>query len=153
MIRGFFVALLALAASAQPATSEVSLEDVLLDARGVGAAWDIVEEAPSDAAADPDLREWGVRNVRARHYTRSLAAAAQVCSIEVWAFESVAQAKVAQLNLSYPQWQISREGSLLFLVRALTRSPGDPPRRAVFADCEQLAKRTRARVSTVMPSD
>ena len=153
MVRGLFLAFFALAASAQPAASEVPLEHVLLDARGVGTDWDIVEEAPTDAGADPNLREWGVRNVRARHYTRSSAATVQVCSIEVWDFKSVAQARVAQLNLSYPQWQITREGTLLFLVRALTRSPGDPRWRAVFAACEQLADKTRARAATLTPSD
>jgi hypothetical protein len=153
MARGLYLALLALAASAQPAASDALLERVLLDGGDLGTAWDIVEEAPTDAGADPDLHSWGVRHVRARHYTRGSAATAQVCSIEVWAFESVAQARVAQQNLSYPQWQITREGSLLFLVHALTRSPGNPPRRAVFTDCEDLAERTRARASTFTPSD
>jgi hypothetical protein len=126
------------------------LERSLLNAGAVGVEWDIVEEAVVDAAGDPDLVEWGVRAQRTRHYTRRSSAGEQVCSIELWVFASAGQAGLAHASFAYPDWQILREGPLLVMTRSLTRAPGVPPRRALFADCEALGERTRARAAGLL---
>ena len=122
------------------------LEQVLLPEYAVG-GWDVVREAPGDPRSDPDLVRWGVRAQQARHYTRYAGPRVQVCSVEIWAFDSEQRARVAEANFAYPDWQIAREGALLLLVRGLTQTRGEPPRRGVFADCELLSRRVRTRAA------
>lgn len=122
--------------------------DALLTAREVGPRWDVVEEVPGSPERDPDLVAWGVRAMRARHYTRSRGGSSEVCSIEIWDFESEAAASAAEAGMAYPGWQFSRAGTLLIMVRALRLTPGMRPRRDVFEDCRDLGDRTtRAAVS------
>ena len=104
-----------------------------------------MKEAPGDPKQDPDLVRWGVREQHARHYTRDSSGVVQVCSIEVWGFESVPAARMARANFAYPGWQITREGSLLLMIRGLTRTPGERSRRGVFAACQELGERVRER--------
>ena len=152
MLRAFGFALLALSAGAGASADGDSplsgrrLEQVLLPAHAVG-GWDVVREAPGDPRGDPDLVRWGVRAQRARHYTRYAGPRVQVCSLEVWAFESDLRARAAQANFAYPDWRITREGALLLMARGLTQSRGEPPSRGVFADCELLARRVRTRAA------
>ncbi len=127
------------------ASAAADPEQVLLDARELGRGWDVVREAPVDPSRDPDLRGWGVREQHARHYTRDRHGSIQVCSVEVWAFGSIAQASAAERGFRYPDWQISRVGSLLVMVRGLTRTRGRRPQHGVFPDCDEIGSRIRAR--------
>jgi len=158
MIHACLLALLVIAAGAEPARSaspaggadpslERLLERVLLTADEVGAAWDVVEESPTPTERDPDLVRWGVRAQRARHYTRQTGGVVQVCSIDVWGFASVALAREAHENFAYPDWRISRVGSILIMSRGLTWTLGEPARRGVFADCQELGERVRERAA------
>jgi hypothetical protein len=124
---------------------KLRLEEVLPAAAQVRVAWDVVNEAPSDPKKDPDLVRWGVRAQLARHYTRHSSGAVQVCSMEAWRFEDISKARTAHENFAYPGWKMIREGSLLLMLRGLTRMPGEPSRRGVFAACHELGERARAR--------
>ncbi len=154
MISRTTVALLSVLSAAAPALGDPSpplfLERSLLDAGEAGSEWSVVEETPVDTAGDPDLVEWGVRAQRTRHYTRRSPSGEQVCSIELWSFASVAQADVAHVHLAYPDWQILREGPLLVMIRSLTRAPGVPPRRTLFADCAAMGEKVRARAAGML---
>ncbi len=136
-------------AGGAPPPSGSRLEQVLLPAHAVG-GWDVVREAPGDPRRDPDLVRWGVRAQRARHYTRYAGPRVQVCSVEVWAFESDRHARAAEANFAYPDWRIAREGALLLMVRGLTQTRGEAPRRGVFADCELLGRRVRTRAARLV---
>lgn len=124
-------------------------ESALLTADEVGLGWEIVREAPTDPARDPDLVRWGVREQHVRHYTRSRYGMAEVCSVEVWDFASTEQARAAEAGFQYPDWQISRAGMLLVMVRGLVRDRElkRPPVRGVFPDCDAIGSRIRARAS------
>ena len=135
-------------AMAVPAAAEPA-EDVLLSERDLGGAWQIVREAPEDASADPDLVAWGVRARRTRHYTRDERGTARVCSIEVWAFRSEAQARAAGQGFAFPHWEIARERTLLVMVRGLTRPRGQRPQRGIFPACRALGNRVRARAAAL----
>ncbi len=155
MLRALGFALLALILAAgapadgAPSSSGSRLEQVLLPAHAVG-GWDVVREAAGDPRSDPDLVRWGVRAQRARHYTRYAGPRVQVCSVEVWAFESDRRARAAEANFAYPDWRIMREGALLVMVRGLTQTRGEAPRRGVFADCELLGRRVRTRAARLV---
>jgi hypothetical protein len=151
MPRAFALCLLAAAGlSGAPAAAQgPTLDWVLPSATEVGAGWDVVKEAPSDPKGDPDLVRWGVRAQRARHYTRDVYGAVQVCSIEVWAFEGPGLAHAAYQGISYPEWKFALEGSLLLMVRGLTHPRGAPPRRGVFDACGRLGERVRARAARI----
>jgi hypothetical protein len=140
------LATLVLAFSAQVAgASAADPERALLDAPEVGIGWEVVREAPSDPRRDPDLRGWGVREQHVRHYTRDLRGRIQVCSVEVWAFDSIAQAGAAEKGFQYPDWEISRTGSLLVMARGLVRTRGRRPSRGVFPECGAIASRILVR--------
>lgn len=109
--------------------------------------WEVVEEAVLDPADDPDLRRWGVRVQRTRHYTRNGAAGVQVCSIEIWGFETEQQAALGHASIDYRGWRFAREGPLLLMTRGLTRPRGGPRRWEVFPDCATLAGRARERAA------
>jgi len=130
-----------LAADASP---EQRLEWALLDERDVRPGWEIVGEVPSDPTQDADLVEWGVVAQRTRHYTRRASGASQVCSIELWAFENEARARLAHQNFEFPDWRIDRLGDTLVMLRAVTLR-GNEANRAIFPDCAKLGAIVRAR--------
>ena len=139
MLRALGVVLLALiggigaSADGAPSSPASRLDQVLLPAAAVG-GWDVVREAPGDPRSDPDLVRWGVRAQRARHYTRYAGPRVQVCSIEVWAFDSDQRARAAEANFAYPDWRFARAGSLLLMSRGLTQAKGRAPQRGLSAD-------------------
>jgi len=125
---------------------EQRLEWALLEASDVRPGWEIVNEAPEDPRQDADLVEWGVTAKRSRHYTRNLAGRSQVCSVELWAFENVARARLAEQNFEFPDWTIEREGDTLVMVRAVTLA-GALTDRTIFPDCEKLGNIVRTRAA------
>lgn len=129
------------------ALSGLRLEQVLLGEDDVGSDWAVVGETPIEPIRDPDLLGWGVRTQRARHYTRQSNGSGQVCSIEIWAFEDTALARAAHENFAYPDWQIDREGSLLVMLRALTRGGENQQNRKLFAACLKLGEEVRVRAA------
>jgi hypothetical protein len=106
--------------------------------------WELVSEAPVDPRQDPDLVRWGVRAQRTQHYTRHRGNTIQVCSVEVWAFDSDEHARTAQANVAFPGWRIEREASLLLMTRGVTRTAGRVARRGLFPDCSRLADHARS---------
>lgn len=136
-------------ADGAPSSPASRLDQVLLPAAAVG-GWDVVREAPGDPRSDPDLVRWGVRAQQARHYTRYAGPRVQVCSVEVWAFDSDQRARAAEANFAYPDWRIVREGALLLMLRGFTQTRGEPPRRGVFAECELLGRRVRTRAARLV---
>ena len=125
---------------------EQRLEWALLDQGDVRFGWEIVPEEPEDPSKDADLVEWGVVAKRARHYTRKSGSASQVCSVELWAFESDARARLAHQNFEFPDWRIDRKGDTLVMLRAVTLRR-DTAERTIFPDCEKLGKIVRARAA------
>ncbi len=125
---------------------EQRLQWMLPDQADVRLDWEIVEEVPQDPTKDAELVEWGVVAQRTRHYTRSSGSDSQVCSVELWAFESDARARLAHQNFEFPDWRIDREGDTLVMLRAVTvRS--DTTERTIYPDCEKLGKIVRARAA------
>ena len=120
------------------------LEWSLLDESNIYPGWEIVNEAPEDPSQDVDLVEWGVVAQRARHYTRNSDGASQVCSVELWAFENEARARLAEQNFEFPDWKIDRQGDTLVMLRAVTLR-GDVAKRSIFPDCEKLGNIVRTR--------
>lgn len=121
--------------------------DVLPGARDVGRRWELLDEAPVDTAADADFVEWGVRSVRARHYTRTRAGTTEVCSLEVWGFARDELARRAHAEIRYPDWEFALVGSSLVMARGLRARPGQPPHRGVFDDCRDLWKQACERAA------
>lgn len=121
-----------------------SPEAILPSASEVAGRWSIVEETPADLTTDPDLAGWGVRAQRARHYTRNSVDGAQVCTVEVWIFETESSARWAAERFEYPQWKIERSGPVLVLYHAVTLSERGALRR-IFGDCQHLGEATLAR--------
>jgi len=141
----------ALAAEAKPDPSELSspeqrLQWTLPDQADVRTDWEIVEEAPQDPTKDPDLVEWGVVAQLTRHYTRPSGSDSQVCSVELWAFENEARARLAHQNFEFPDWRIDREGDTLVMLRAVTLR-GEMINRTIFPDCEKFGGVVRARAA------
>jgi hypothetical protein len=131
---------------AEISSPEQRLEWALLEERDVRPGWEVVNEMPEDPSKDPDLVEWGVVAKRARHYTRKSGSASQVCSVELWAFENDARARLAHQNFEFPDWRIDRKGDTLVMLRAVTvRS--DTTERTIYPDCEKLGKIVRARAA------
>jgi hypothetical protein len=125
---------------------EQRLEWALLDRSDVRSGWEIVNEMPEDPSKDADLVEWGVVAKRARHYTRKAGSASQVCSVELWAFENDARARLAHQNFEFPNWKIDRKGDTLVMLRAVTLR-GEAAERTIYPDCEKLGKIVRARAA------
>jgi hypothetical protein len=139
------------AEEATPDLGEISspaqrLEWALPEERDVRPGWEVVNEMPEDPSKDPDLVEWGVVAKRARHYTRKSGSASQVCSVELWAFENDARARLAHQNFEFPDWRIDRKGDTLVMLRAVTVR-GDTTERTIYPDCEKLGKIVRARAA------
>jgi len=122
------------------------LEWALLDERNIYPGWEIVNETPEDPSKDVDLVEWGVIAKRARHYTRNSDGESQVCSVELWAFENEARARLAEQNFEFPDWRIDRQGDTLVMLRAVTLR-GDLAKRTIFPDCEKLGNIVRTRAA------
>jgi hypothetical protein len=135
-----------------PAALGATLERLLPEAHELAGRWEVVHEAAADPPADPDLREWGVRAVRARHYTRTGSDGVQVCSVELWAFETPASATRALAEIDYPSWRFAREGAVLVMVRGLTRPRRAPDRWEVFAECRALSDAIQRRVAESDPA-
>jgi len=127
-------------------TPEKRLEWALLSERDVRPNWEVVEEMPEDPTRDADLVEWGVVAQRTRHYTRQSGGASQVCSIELWAFENTARARLAEQNFAFPDWRIDRRGDTLVMLRAVTVRQ-DQTDRTIYPDCEKLGVSVRARAA------
>jgi hypothetical protein len=127
------------------------LEQLLLASSDISADWSVVGETPIDPTRDPDLLRWGVRAQRSGHYTRSSNGAVQVCSIELWAFEDTPHARMAHENFAYPNWQIEREGPVLVMLRALTRTDGNQEDRTLFSACLKLGEQVRVRAERFAP--
>ncbi len=125
---------------------EQRLQWTLPDQGDVGRAWEIVEEMPQDPKKDEDLVEWGVVAQRTRHYTRQSGDASQVCSVELWAFENDARARLAQQNFEFPDWNIDRRGDTLVMLRAVTNRNATTV-RTIYPDCEKLGKLVLARAA------
>lgn len=126
--------------------------DVLLEAHEIP-GWEVTAEASVTGAMDPDLREWGVREKRVRHYSRDHRGRIQVCSVELWEFESEGQATAAAAGFSYPGWRIDAIGRDLVMVHGLVRvgiRPGGKgiAQRGVFQECERIGARVRDRASS-----
>jgi hypothetical protein len=141
----------ALVAEEKPDPSEISspeqrLQWTLPDQADVRLDWEIVEEAPQDPTKDPDLVEWGVVAQRTRHYTRPSGSDSQVCSVELWAFENEARARLAHQNFEFPDWRIDRKGDTLVMLRAVTLR-GEMVNRTIFPDCEKFGEIVRARAA------
>jgi hypothetical protein len=139
------------AKEATPDPAEISspvqrLEWALLDQSDVRSGWEIVNEMPEDPKKDADLVEWGVVAKRARHYTRKSGSDSQVCSVELWAFENDARARLAHQNFEFPDWRIDRQGDTLVMLRAVTLR-GDLAKRTIFPDCEKLGNIVRTRAA------
>ena len=73
-----------------------------------------------------------MREQHVRHYTRDRAGRIQVCSVEIWSFESQRQAESAHAGFRFPGWKIDRVGRLLVMVRGLVQGRGMGPKRGVF---------------------
>lgn len=123
------------------------LERAFLAARELGHGWDVVREAPGDPSRDPDLVGWGVREQQVRHYTRDRLGVLQVCSVEIWRFASLEQARAAHAGFHYPGWKISRTGTLLVMLHGLSRPWGQVETRGVFAECGAIGSRILERAS------
>jgi hypothetical protein len=135
-----------------PSTRPRNLEELYLPARSAGGSghWEVVKEAPVDAAADPDFLRWGVREKQVRHYThRNSAGLVRVCSVELWAFDSEGQARIAKENLSFPNWRFERRGPVLVMLHAVSRERGESAGHGVFPECERLGARIAARAETL----
>lgn len=139
------------ASRGEPAALEgsfASLAELFVPAREAGAAgvWEAVKEAPEDPSQDPDLRRWGVREKRVRHYThRDSSGRVRVCSVELWRFEHEGSASIARDNLSYPNWRIERGGDVLVMLHAVSRERGERASHSVFSECAALGRRIAAR--------
>ncbi len=125
---------------------EQRLQWTLPDQGDVSLNWEIVEETPQDPTKDADLVEWGVVAQRTRHYTRNSLGASQVCSVELWAFENDARARLAHENFEFPDWRIDRRGDTLVMLRAVTIG-NETTQRTIYPDCEKLGKIARARAA------
>jgi hypothetical protein len=123
--------------SGAASSPEKRLEWALLDASDVRPRWEVVNETVEDTAKDADLVEWGVVAKRARHYTRGSVGESQVCSVELWAFQNEARARLAHENFKFPDWRIDRKGDTLIMLRAVTVR-GNAAKRTIFSDCEKL---------------
>ena len=122
------------------------LEWALVEERDVRPGWEVVNEVPEGPKEDPDLVEWGVVAKRTRHYTRKSGSASQVCSVELWAFENDARARLAHQNFEFPDWRIDRKGDTLVMLRAVTLR-GGTTERTIYPECEKLGKAVRARAA------
>lgn len=109
------------------------------------AAWEVVGEAPESAAADPELRAQGLRGSQARHYTRARGPVSEVCTVELWLFESAAQAAAAGAAFEREDWYRGVEGELLVLAHGVRLERQVGSRAGLVPGCTALAEATRER--------
>jgi len=128
------------------------LDRTWVPAESIGAGWEVTREAPGEPARDPDLVGWGVRAQQARHYSRHSRGVVEVCSVEIWEFASVGQARAAEAGFVYPDWHFARAGSLLLMSRSLVQARGRAPQRSLSADCVRIGERIRARAAQLFGS-
>jgi Domain of unknown function (DUF4124) len=116
-------------------------------ATALGPDWEIVEEAPSDPAGNPDLWAQGVRTLAARHYTRGRGRTAQACSLEIWAFVSAEAAKSTLAVYAPEGWQMALHRNLLLQLHGVTLELGAAPRKGIAPECASLLSLATARIS------
>jgi hypothetical protein len=116
-----------------------ALEALFPAARALGPAWETVEEAPEDSAGDPDLVSAGVTAIHALHYTRQVTGGARVCSGEIWAFGSTAQARHASAGNERAGWRIAVLGNLWVMVRGVRFQRGRSLDPGLLPECHRLA--------------
>jgi len=129
------------------APSQAGFSEFFVPPSSLAGGWEIVSEMPVTVTDDPDLVRWGVQESETRHYTRHRDRRVEVCSVEIWAFSSGAQARNASEDFEYPNWAIEREGSHLVMLRGRRWDRGDAPRAGVFPACAEIGRRIRMRVS------
>jgi len=128
------------------AASAASLDAAFLSETDVAGRWEIVNEAPEDPSQDPDLVRWGVVAKRARHYTRDEQGVVRVCSVELWGFSGEGHARLGKSRISYPDWHFERHGSVILMLRGLSKPRGGKGMRGVFPDCRRLGEYIAARL-------
>jgi hypothetical protein len=132
------------------ADDEVGMSMWFLSDEAAGGGWEGVRERSTDPALDPDLRSWKVRAQGARHYSRQGADGIEVCSVEIWAFESESAARNAEQGFAYPGWRFDRQGHLLVMLRGMRWARDGSSRNGLFPECLQLGDRTLARVAALL---
>lgn len=138
------------AASLQPVPSPAGVAEILVRPAELAGGWESISEAPIVAAEDPDLQRWGVSERETRHYTRHRGRHVEVCSVEIWAFVSEAQARTALEGFAYPNWAIEREGSLLVMLHGRRFDVGETPRLDVSSACREIGRLVRLRASRLL---
>lgn len=124
---------------------------VLLPTRELARSWEVMDEPARDPRRASDLRQWGVRARRVRHYAlQGAPGSSRVCSVEVWAFRNAGHAGAARRMFARAGWRIEREGPLLLLVHGVTLTLGEPAQRGLFPACRTLADRSRARAGRLL---
>jgi hypothetical protein len=123
------------------------LGEIFVPDRAVLGSWEVVREAPSNPARDPELHAAGVRAVQARHYTRSRGPISQVCSVEIWRFDDGERAAHAAQRIEIPRWRFLQRGNLLISLRAVTLEREVGSRSGLFPDCHRLGERTGERAA------
>ena len=113
--------------------------------RALGPGWETVAEAPADPLADPDLRGAGVRTAHSLHYTRALRGGAEVCSVEIWGFDSPASARRARAGMERSGWRFAVHGNLVVMLRGATLRRGESVRPGLLPVCRRLGDLVDAR--------
>jgi hypothetical protein len=115
------------------------IEALFLGPLDLPPGWEIVSEAPEDAASDPDLRRAGVRERAARHYTRALGRRAEACSVELWSFADAAHAERGLRMLPRDGARLQRIGPILVSLRCTTLVRESGASEVVSPECAALA--------------
>lgn len=106
--------------------------------------WEVLHEAPSAASA-AERSERGLRGSQARHYTRARGPVSEVCTLELWLFDSAARAAAAAAGFEREGWIRHAEGALLVLAHGVRLERHVGSRRGLVPGCAALAERTRER--------
>lgn len=146
----FGAALLGLALTAAADDDRVGMDSWFLSDAAAGAGWEGVRERSPDPTLDADMRGWGVRAQGARHYTRKGAEGVEVCSVEIWAFASEAQARNAAETLEHPGWRFDHRGHLLIMLRGLRWAADGTSRNGLYPACTALGERSSAKVAALL---
>jgi hypothetical protein len=118
--------------------------------RALGFEWESVRETPASPMDDPDLRAAGVRAAKSLHYTRARPGGSEVCSLEIWGFETGAAARRAQAEIERPAWRIDLRGNLLLMSRGVTFSRAHGFRPGLLPECHRLADLTENGASRLL---
>lgn len=117
----------------------------LLEIFASGTGWEVLDEPLESPVADPQLRQLGLRASQARHYTRARGPVSEVCTVELWAFESEAQASAAARAFEREGWYRVAAGALVVLAHGVRLERMVGSREGLVPGCTQLAKATQAR--------